>query len=349
MLLAGDIGGTKTDLAIYDLERDARTPRAQGEYPSGRYPDLQSIVREFLGSRELSVDRACFAVAGPVVQGEAHITNLPWVIQAEALARELNIDSVYLLNDLEAIAWAVPGLQPSSLHTLQAGAPVDNGNIGVVAPGTGLGEAFLTWDGRRYRAHASEGGHADFAPTTPEQLELLQHLWRTFDHVSYEAVCSGIGIPNLYSFVRESLGYAELEDVEEQLEGAHDTTPIIVGAAVRSSNQSSLCRAAVEMFVSILASETGNLAMKVMATGGMYLAGGILLHVLPLLDAGRFVQEFERKGRFSHLLSDVPIHVVLHKTSLAGAARYAAEMIDRRQDEAVRAGTPSPSPSPAAQ
>ncbi len=329
MLLAGDIGGTKTDFAIFDLRRDPRTPTAQAEYPSGRYPDLQSIVREFLAGVDVSVDRACFAVAGPVVNGEAHITNLPWVIQAESLARELKLEKVYLLNDLEAIAWAIPGLQPSSLHTLQAGVPVEHGTIGVVAPGTGLGEAFLTWDGLRYRAHASEGGHADFAPTTPEQLGLLQYLWGSYDHVSYETVCSGIGIPHLYAFLLESRGQAELEDVAKRLAEARDKTPVIVEAALRLSNQAPLCRAALEMFVSILAAETGNLAMKVMATGGMYLAGGIPLHVLPLLDSGRFIREFERKGRFSHLLADVPIHVVLHRTALAGAARYAAEMMER--------------------
>ena len=327
MLLAGDIGGTKTDLAIYDLDHDLHAPVAQREYPSGQYPDLQSIVREFLRNRDMPVDHACFAVAGPVVKGEAHITNLPWVMQEGSLARELKLNAVYLLNDLEAIAWAVPTLQPSSLHTLQAGTPVEHGSIGVVAPGTGLGEAFLTWDRDRYRAHASEGGHADFAPTTTEQLGLLQHLWASYDHVSYETVCSGLGIPHLYAYVRESLGFAELEDVVEQLETAHDTTPVIVGAAVRPSNQSTLCRAAVEMFVSILAAEAGNLAMKVLATGGMYLAGGIPLHVLPLLDTGRFVREFERKGRFSHLLSDVPIYVVRHRVALAGAARYATEMM----------------------
>lgn len=327
MLLAGDIGGTKTDLAVFDLKRDPETPIAQAEYPSGRYPDLQSIVREFLTGRDISVDRACFAVAGPVVKGEAHITNLPWVIQVEALAGELDLEAVYLLNDLEAIAWAIPGLNASSLYTLQAGTPVEHGTIGVIAPGTGLGEAFLTWEGRRYQAHASEGGHADFAPTTPEQVGLLQYLWGRYDHVSYETVCSGIGIPHLYAYVCESRGEEERADVVTQLQGARDKTPVIVEAAVRSSDQSPLCRAALEMFVSILGAEAGNLAMKVVATGGMYLAGGIPLHILPLLDTGRFIQEFERKGRFSHLLADVPIHVVRHRTALAGAARYAAEMM----------------------
>jgi glucokinase len=327
MLLAGDIGGTKTDLAVYDLERDATTPTAQREFPSGRYHDLQSIVHEFLAELNVSIDRACFAVAGPVVAGEAHITNLPWVLHEQALAQELGFKAVYLLNDLEAIAWAVPALDRSSLQTLKQGDVVEHGTIGVIAPGTGLGEAFLTWDGERYRAHASEGGHADFAPITLEQVGLLQYLWASFDHVSYETVCSGIGIPHLYTYLRKSGRATEVDDVAEQLRDARDGTPIIVGSALRSSNPSPLCRATVELFVSILAAEAGNLAVKVLATGGIYLAGGLPLHVLPLLNTGRFVQVFESKGRFSNLLSDVPIHVVLRRTALPGAARYALDVI----------------------
>jgi glucokinase len=327
MLLAGDIGGTKTDLAVYDLERDEKTPAAQREFPSGKYRDLQSIVREFLRDQNLAIDRACFAVAGPVVEGEAHITNLPWVLQEGALAQELGFGAVYLLNDLEAIAWAVPALEPNMLHTLKRGEVVQHGTIGVIAPGTGLGEAFLTWDGERYRAHASEGGHADFAPTTTEQVGLLQHLWGSYEHVSYETVCSGIGIPHLYAYLKANGSHAEDEDLARQLREARDGTPIIVGAALRSPNPSPLCRAAVELFVSILAAESGNLAVKVLATGGLYIAGGLPLHVLPLLDADRFVETFESKGRFSNLLSDIPIHVVLQRTALPGAARYALDVM----------------------
>lgn len=338
MLLAGDVGGTKTDLAVYDLERSGMTPVAEQEFPSANYRDLQSIVREFLSGLKLPIDRACFAVAGPVVDGAAQITNLPWVLQEEALARELDFETVYLLNDLEAIAWAVPALKEASLHTLKHGTVVDHGTIGVIAPGTGLGEAFLTWDGQRYRAHASEGGHADFAPTTMEQVGLLQYLWRRFDHVSYENVCSGRGMPHLYEYLKDSGSAVELDDVAEQLRQARDATPVIVGAALRSSNRSSLCRATVEMFVSILAAETGNLAVKVLATGGLYLAGGLPLHVLPLLDTERFVEIFESKGRFSTLLSDVPIHVVLHRTALPGAARYA---LDAMQQEGRGTAVPA--------
>lgn len=331
MMLAGDIGGTKTDLAVYDLEQPELMPIAQHEFPSRKYADLQSIVRKFLGGLDVSIDHACFAVAGPVVDRGAQITNLPWMLQEQSLAEELGFDAVYLLNDLEAIAWAVPTLQSTSLYTLKRGEVVEHGTIGVIAPGTGLGEAFLTWDGERYRAHASEGGHADFAPTNVEQMDLLRHLWRTYEHVSYETVCSGIGIPHLYAYLQNSDRLPELEDVEAALRAVADKTPVIVSAALRLSNPSTLCRAAVDMFVSILAAEAGNLAVKVLSTGGMFLAGGLPLHVLSLLDTGQFVDEFERKGRFSNLLSDVPVHVVRHRTALPGAARYALDLMRHDQ------------------
>jgi glucokinase len=232
----------------------------------------------------------------------------------------------------------VPALEQSSLQTLKHGEVIDDGSIGVIAPGTGLGEAFLTWDGERYRAHASEGGHADFAPTTPEQVGLLEYLWESYDHVSYETVCSGIGIPHLYRYLKRNGRFAEDVDVEQQLLTARDETPIIVGAALRSDNLSPLCRATVELFVSILAAEAGNLAVKVLATGGIYLAGGLPLHVLPLLHTDHFVEVFKSKGRFSHLLADVPIYVVLHRTALMGAARYA---LDVMQHETEGAGHPA--------
>src|SRR4051794_22643611 len=214
MLLSGDIGGTKTALAVFSPEAGPRVSHAQAEFPSARYPNLGAIVRAFLaqitpavgGSKGLllPVDQACFAVAGPVIAGRAKITNLPWVIDAAALRQELRLGAVALLNDLEAIAWAVPILQPDDLRTLNQGEASPRGTIAVIAPGTGLGEAFLTWDGTGYHAHASEGGHTDFAPMDATQVGLLQYLLQRSDHVSYEHVCSGIGIPNIYAYLRDS-------------------------------------------------------------------------------------------------------------------------------------------------
>ncbi|MBC7260806.1 MAG: glucokinase, partial [Chloroflexi bacterium] len=191
MLLAGDIGATKSNLALFSPESGPRVPLSEAAFPSARYPHLEAIVREFLSQVDVPVEHACFGVAGPVVGGRSEITNLSWIIDEKGLQKALNLSSVQLLNDLEAIAWAIPLLEPKDLHTLNAGQPITGGAIAVIAPGTGLGEAFLTWDGTRYRPHATEGGHADFAPTDERQIGLLRYLIERFGHVSCERVCSG--------------------------------------------------------------------------------------------------------------------------------------------------------------
>src|SRR4051812_3441419 len=190
LLLAGDIGGTKTALAVYSAEQGPRAPLLQAEYPSAKYPSLGPMVREFLAGADLTVERASFAVAGPVIAGSSQVTNLPWLLGEADLAAELELRSVHLLNDLEAIAGAMPVLGSADLHPLNVGQPVVRGAQAVIAPGTGLGEAFLIWDGTRYRAFPSEGGHADFAPRTELEAGLLVHLLRRFGHVSVERVCS---------------------------------------------------------------------------------------------------------------------------------------------------------------
>src|SRR5262245_49250548 len=203
MLLAGDIGGTKTDLAIFSIEGGPHEPLTQAEVHSADYPSLQALVSEFLKKVKTPVERACFDVAGPVINGRVQITNLPWVMDEASLARDLNFKSVRLMNDLEAVARAIPILRSSDVRTLNVGQPVPNGAIGVVAPGTGLGESFLTWDGSKYVTHSSEGGHADFAPTDERQIGLLKYMLKRLNHVSVEHVCSGIGIPNIYEYLRD--------------------------------------------------------------------------------------------------------------------------------------------------
>lgn len=329
MLLAGDIGGTKTSLAIFSAEAGPRTPLAEATFPSAQYPSLEAIVRQFLARVALPVERASFGVAGPVMAGRATITNLPWAIDESELQAALNLSTVRLLNDLEAIACSVPFLEPDDLHTLNAGQSSLGGAIAVIAPGTGLGEAFLTWDGSRYRAHASEGGHTDFAPTNLFQIELLRYL-RTglgFEHVSYERVCSGLGLPNIYAYLKDS-GYAEEPAwLTEQLAAADDPTPVIVNAALDDKRSCGLCVAALNAFVSILGAEAGNLALKVLATGGVYVAGGIPPRILPALAHERFMEAFRRKGRMSHLLARMPVHVILNpKAPLLGAACHGLEM-----------------------
>jgi len=327
MLIAGDIGGTKTDLAIFSTEAGPHAPLAEGKVHSADYPSLQAIVKEFLTKANKPVDRACFAVAGPVIGGRVKTTNLPWVIEENSLARDLNLNlgSVHLINDLEAIARAVPILRPSDVSTINAGEPVPKGAVAVIAPGTGLGESFLTWDGSRYLAHSSEGGHSDFAPTDERQIRLLELMLKLFDHVSFEHVCSGIGIPHIYRYLRDVEHLLEQPEVAKLIDAAGDPSVVIINQAVDPANRSNLCAETINLFVSILGSKAGNLAVKFLATGGVYLAGGVAVHTLQMIKQPAFLQHFKRKGRFAELMGRVPIHVVVTPAGLAGAAACGLE------------------------
>ena len=327
MLLAGDIGGTKTVLAIFTVEAGLKSPLLEKTFPSSSYPSLEMIVSEFLSQTDLKPERATFGVAGPVVERQATITNLPWVIDERRLQAALDFPSVHLLNDLEAIAEAVPMLNSGDLETLREGDAVPGGTIGIIAPGTGLGEAFLTWDGTRYQAHASEGGHTNFGPRNALELDMLSYLLERFDNVSYERVCSGAGFPNIYAYLKDS-GYAEEPDwLTKQLAEAKDPTPVITNAALDDERPCVLCRAALNMFVSILGSEAGNLVLKLMATGGLFLGGGIPPRILPVLRTEHFLKAFLSKGRMSKILHDVPVYVILNRrVGLLGAACYGLDM-----------------------
>jgi glucokinase len=326
MLLAGDIGGTKTNLAVFSPVKGWRVPYAEATFSSVDYPSLEALVHEFLAQHNFSIERASFGVAGPVVNGHASITNLSWMMEETQLQQELHIPSVRLLNDLDAIAHAVPYLESQDLHTINEGQAVSGGAIAVIAPGTGLGEAFLTWDGSRYQAHTSEGGHADFAPANSFQIELLRYLLTRFPHVSFERVCSGKGLPNIYDFLRDS-GYAEEPHwLAEQLAATHDRSPIIVNNALDKEQACELCTATLNTFVSILAAEAGNLALKVLATGGVYIGGGITPRLISYLDKEHFMKAFTHKGRFTQLLAQMPVHVILNpKAALLGAAYHGFE------------------------
>lgn len=322
-ILAGDIGGTKTNLALYTAEQGPRFPIHEATFPSQSFPDLEAIVRTYLDQTGADVSTACFGVAGPVVQGRAEITNLPWVIDRLHVQTELGLRRVFLINDLQATALAMPALAADDVYTLNPVAAVPTGNVAVIAPGTGLGEAFLAWDGRDYQAYASEGGHCSFAPTNQLQIELLQYMLQNYSHVSFERVCSGLGIPNLYAFLRDRGDLAERPDVVRQLAEARDATPVILNAA-QASDPCPLSLRTLQLFVELLGAEASNLALKVMATGGVYLGGGIPPRVLPALSDGRFMQAFTHKGRFSDLLATMPVHVILNsKAALLGAARMA--------------------------
>jgi glucokinase len=324
MLLAGDIGGTKTHLAIYSAEGGPREAIKEQVFPSAQYPNLETMAQEFLAGSGMAVERAAFGVAGPVVEGEARITNLPWVIRESRLKEVLEIPQVDLLNDLQGIAYAIPHLQPDELHTLNDGEPQPQGPIGVLAPGTGLGQAYLTWDGVRYRAHASEGGHADFGPTDMQEMGLLRYMMQRFDHVSYEKVCSGLGIRNLYAYLKDS-GYApEPPWLAQQLAAVSDPTPVIVQAGLQHEEQPcELAVATLRMFVSILGAQAGNVALMLLCTGGLYLGGGIPPRIVPWLEHKYFMQSFLHKGRFGTVLIRTPVHVIMAPgAALFGVACY---------------------------
>jgi glucokinase len=288
---------------------------------------LEAIVTEFLGRVREKVAHASFGLAGPVVGGRAVVTNLPWVVDQGRVQKELGLSSVHLLNDLVAIAHGVPALEASDLETLNRGKRNPGGAIAVIAPGTGLGEAYLTWDDPQYRAHPSEGGHVDFAPTKPLEVELLRFLQARYKHVSYERICSGMGLPNIYAYLKESRCADEPAWLAEQLATADDVTPIIVNAALDQNRSCELCRATLRTFVSILGAEAGNLALKVLATGGVYLGGGIPPRILPVLRNGTFMEAFRHKGRLSKILAQIPVYVILNpKVALLGAARYGLDL-----------------------
>jgi len=320
MLIAGDIGGTKVLLALYTPERGPRQPLAQAEFRSADYDSLERMVAEFLARNQARADAACFCVAGPVIDGRAQLTNLPWVLQEQALCRALALRSATLLNDLQAIAHAVPHLQGDEVHCIKSGQAQPHGTIAIIAPGTGLGEAFLVWNGNDYLACASEGGHTDFAPTDELQIELLRYLRERRARISYEWVCSGMGLPNIYDFLRDTGRAAERADFAAELAQASDRTPLIVAAALSDPEGTSLCALTLQTFVSILGAEAGNLALKVLATGGVYLGGGIPRRLIGLLAGARFSRAFVNKGRFAPMLEPIPVHVIATHAALLGAA-----------------------------
>ena len=343
LLLVGDVGGTNTRLALCESGAAGRTPRTghdryrgggrrevvrlvdPASFPSASSRTLDAIAREYLRRTGARPKRAVFGVAGPVVEGRAEITNLPWRISEAGLRRSLRVRAVRLLNDLVATAWAVPALGPRDTRVINRGTAEPEGAIAVIAPGTGLGQAFLTWDGRQYRAHPSEGGHGDFAPPTELAGELLAFLRPRVPHVSVEWVCSGMGIPHLFAFVKAT-GETEPAWLAEQLAAAADPAPVIAAAALDRTRPCPIAKHTLELFVDILGAEAGNLAVKVLATGGLYLAGGIPPKIAGALTDGRFMRAFTRKGRVADLVARIPVRLIVHpEPALVGAVRAAVD------------------------
>jgi len=319
-VLAGDIGGTKTNLALFSREGTALRRAELRTFPSGRYPDLESILAEFLAGKP-AITAACLGVAGPVVSGRSRVTNLPWIVDGQSIRSVLGADRVFLINDLQATAFAVPFLPEESLAVLQRGEAEPRGNIAVLAAGTGLGASFLVWTGTGYAPVASEGGHADFAPRDEREVRLFVSLQRRHRHVSVERVVSGPGLYAIYRFLRESEGMTESKEIEARLV-EEDPPRVITREGL--AGHSEACGEALRIFASLYGAQAGNLALQVMATGGVILGGGIAPSILPILSGETFLGSFLSKGRFRGFLSRVPVKVIRDdKAALLGAAHYA--------------------------
>jgi glucokinase len=321
MILAGDVGGTKVHLAVFDFAVGKLSHMRDKQYPAKEYAGLEEIVREFLGTDKVSA--ACFGVPGPVRDGRLRLTNLPWTLDSRELARNLQIDHVFLINDLEANGYGVAELGPDQIYTLSEGDASQIGNRGLIAAGTGLGEGLLAWNGRIHVPYPSEGGHTDFGPRNETEIELLRFLQRKYNgRISYERVVSGMGLTNIFEFLRDGQGMDEPKWLAEKIAEAHDPYCVITEMAL--SAKSEICAKALDMMVSIYGAEAGNLALKVLSVGGLYVGGGIAPKILEKLKDGTFLKAFQDKGRLSQLLIHMPVRVILDsRAALMGAAAYA--------------------------
>ena len=318
MILAGDIGGTHTRLALFD--GDPHEPLALAICPSRKHAGLEEIVAAFLAEHPAEVDCACFDVAGPVRNGRVKTTNLPWIVDARQVADTIGLPSIELVNDLVATAYGIAELTTADLETLNRGDPSIGGNLAVIAAGTGLGEAGLIWNGECYHALATEGGHSDFGPRSALQVDLYTHLARE-SHVSYEDVCSGIGLLTLYRFLRKRSHMREPAWLANAIRGG-DAAAAISSAGLTGTDP--VCAEALDLMVSIYGAEAGNLALGLLATGGIYIGGGIAPHILPKLRQRSFLDSLTAKGRFRTMLEQIPVHVILNEhAGLLGAARIA--------------------------
>jgi len=321
MILAGDIGGTKTNLALFEVRDGSLAVQREQSFVSRNYASLNAIVAEFVASPDVRVTSACFGIAGPILDGRSTTPNLPWVVDSSTLADELHLESVLLLNDVESTAHGIAELKPEELLTLNEGVRAP-GNCALVAAGTGFGVAALLWNGKSYDIVASEGGHADFAPRNELEIGLLRFLQKKHERVSVERVVSGPGLYNIYDFLR-STGYApELSRTADQFRD-HDPGSVISRAAL--AGEDPLAVKSLDMLTAIYGATTGNLALTLIARGGVYIGGGVAPKIRDKLTDGTFMQAFADKGRLQPLMNRVPVHVILNeKTALLGAARVGA-------------------------
>ncbi|MEL6383143.1 MAG: glucokinase [Cyanobacteria bacterium J06626_18] len=342
-LLAGDIGGTKTILQLVAATDEGLNTEFEKKYVSSEFSDLVPMVQTFIKETEeragksMSPQRACFAIAGPVVNNTSKLTNLTWDLNGDRLAKELQLDKATLINDFEAIGYGIPGLEDRDLHTLQAGKLDETAPIAVIGAGTGLGQGFLMRQDGKTKVFPSEGGHADFAPRSELEFQLLKYLRdkHQITRVSAERVVSGQGIVAIYQFLRdrevaqESPELAEAVTTWEKEAGMTHRTVDAAAVISRAAEQDddSLAKQTMEMFIGAYGAEAGNLALKLLPYGGLYIAGGIAAKNIPLIDRGGFIEAFTHKGRMSKLLQEMPVHVILNaRVGLLGAARQAGEL-----------------------
>ena len=321
MILAGEIGATRTRLAAFETEGSRLNCVVEKTYPSHDYSSLAEILPQFTRTEGIGVHSACFGVAGPVRAGRSKISNLPWTIDAKELAAQLKLPTVGLLNDLEAYAYGIDALESKDFITISEGSKEAEGNRAVISAKTGLGMAGLYWDGFRHHPFACEGGHADFAPRDAAQIELLSYLQKKYDRVSNERVLSGPGIHDIYNFLRDTKKAGEPAELREKMRNAPDPSPLISRFALEGTYP--ICEQTLSIFVSVFGAEAGNCALRYMTTGGIYIGGVIAAKIAPKMQDGTFMQAFLDKGRMASILKDMPVQIIANDDcGLIGAARY---------------------------
>jgi glucokinase len=339
MILAGDVGGTKVHLALYGFEQGELTHVRDEKFPAQEYHGLDVVAKKFLAeSGNPEVTAACFGVPGPVRHGRLKLTNLPWVLDCAELSQELGIQHLFLINDLEANGYGIAELHADQIHVLSEGDTSAVGNRGLVSAGTGLGQAILVWNGKMHVPMASEGGHCDFAPRNEIEIEMFRYLQRQMKgRVSFERVVSGIGLKNIYSFLRDDKGMDEPAWLKERMQ-KEDPNAVIGELGEDGSNE--LCAKTLDIFASSYGAEAGNLALKVLSVGGLYLGGGIAPKILNKMKDGTFMKAFTDKGRLSDLLVHMPVRIILEsRAALMGAAAYAEARAAELSGRSVRAAS----------
>jgi glucokinase len=339
MILAGDVGGTKVHLALYDFT-DGKLKHTRDErYAAKEYNGLAEIATEFLGAD--TVTSACFGVPGPVRDGRLRLTNLPWTLDSRELSSGLKIQHVFLINDLEANGYGIAELSADQIYTLSEGDASQIGNRALIAAGTGLGEGILAWNGRIHVPYPSEGGHVDYAPRNEDEIDLLRFLKQKYNgRISFERVVSGMGMTGIYEFLRDVKGAKEPVWLAEKIAAAPDANSVITEMGLAAKSE--LCAKTLDMFVSAYGAEAGNLALKVLSVGGLYVGGGIAPRILEKLKDGTFLKAFTDKGRLSQLLINMPVRIILEsRAALMGAAAYAEARAAEISGVSVRAASVS--------